>query len=148
MATVAKVLQDEMRRMVRKEIRIELKRFREENVSMRKSIRGLKAQLAELQRSMKVSASPVVRGMTEVRNSVSGSVSGRFSSDSIRRLRKRLGISQREMALLVGVSSQAVYLWECKGGKLRLRNDTRRALTKIKELGKREIRKELDARGC
>ncbi|MDP6525386.1 MAG: hypothetical protein QGI24_08945 [Kiritimatiellia bacterium] len=148
MANVAKVLQDEMRRMARKEIRIEMKRVHAENVSMRKAIRGLKAQLTELEQGMKVSGSPVIRGLSEIRSLGSGPVSGRFSSESIRRLRKRLAISQRELALLVGVSSQAVYLWECKGGKLRLRNDTRRALAKIKEMGKREIRKELDARGC
>ncbi len=148
MANVAKVLQDEMRRMARKEIRIEIKRVHAENVSMRKAIRNLKAQLTELEQGMKVSGSSVIRGLSEIRGLGSGSVSGRFSSESIRRLRKRLAISQRELALLVGVSSQAVYLWECKGGKLRLRNDTRRALAKIKEMGKREIRKELDARGC
>lgn len=148
MQNVTKILHDEMRRMARKEIRLEAKRVRAESVAMRKSIRELKREVAELRESLKAFQASAPSGVSEIGRSGATPISGRFSSDSIRRLRKRLEISQRELAILVGVSSQAVYLWECKGGKLRLRNETRRILTKIKGTKKRDIRRQLDILGA
>ena len=67
------------------------------------------------------------------------------TSENVRALRKSLRLSQYEMALLTGVSSQAVYLWERKGGPLRLRHLTRRALHHIRKSSPARIQKELRA---
>lgn len=65
----------------------------------------------------------------------------------IRSMRKKLGVSQAELGKLMGVSSQAVTLWESKSGKLRLRKKTMENLIKVREMGAREARKTLEAMG-
>ena len=62
----------------------------------------------------------------------------RISSGLIKRLRKRLGITQGELAALVGVSTSAVGSWEY--GKAKPEGHNREALVALRKLGKREVR--------
>ena len=71
-------------------------------------------------------------------------VKRRFSAKGVRSLRRRLKVSQAEFAKLLGVSAQAVYLWEGKSGPLALRQETRKALANLRGLGRREIKKMLE----
>jgi len=66
----------------------------------------------------------------------------RFSPARIRKLRLRLGLTQEEMALLIGVSSIAVWAWE--SGRSRPSGASRAALVALRKLKKREVRKVLD----
>ena len=68
-------------------------------------------------------------------------------SKGIRSMRKKLSLSQSELAKLICVSSQAVTLWENQGGKLNLRQSTKVALAAIRGIGSREARRRLDAMG-
>jgi DNA-binding transcriptional regulator YiaG len=67
------------------------------------------------------------------------------TSENIRVLRRSLGLSQHQLGLLTGVSTQAVYLWERKGGALRLRHQTRRALHGIRVSSPARIHKQVRA---
>ena len=60
------------------------------------------------------------------------------TSKMIKELRKKLGVSQVEMASLLGVTSQSVSNWERKKGTLSLRNATKRALIRLRNMSKRE----------
>ena len=64
--------------------------------------------------------------------------------DSIRSLRRKLGLSQKEFGKLAGVSTGAVTQWERKSGALKLRGATKTALLAIRGIGKAEARKRLD----
>jgi len=55
----------------------------------------------------------------------------------IKKLRKRLGVSQGELATLVGVSTNAVGFWE--QGKARPRGRNKEALVALRKLGKWEV---------
>jgi transcriptional regulator with XRE-family HTH domain len=57
----------------------------------------------------------------------------------IKKLRRRLGITQSELATLVGVSHSAVGSWEY--GKARPEGRNREALVALRGLGKREVRR-------
>jgi len=61
----------------------------------------------------------------------------RLSALLIKKLRKRLGITQSELAALVGVSAGAVGFWE--QGKARPQGRNRRALVALRQLGRREV---------
>ncbi|MBL7134073.1 MAG: helix-turn-helix domain-containing protein [Phycisphaerae bacterium] len=61
----------------------------------------------------------------------------RLSPTLIKKLRKRLGITQGELATLVGVSHSAVGSWEYGIAKPEGRN--REALVALRKLGKREV---------
>jgi transcriptional regulator with XRE-family HTH domain len=58
-------------------------------------------------------------------------------------LRKKLGLSQALFAKLMGVSAQAVALWERKSGRLRLRKTTLARLAEVRTLGARAAAQKL-----
>jgi DNA-binding transcriptional regulator YiaG len=62
----------------------------------------------------------------------------RMSPGLIKKLRARLGITQSELATLVGVSTSAVGSWEY--GKAKPEGHNREALVALRKLGKREVR--------
>ena len=66
----------------------------------------------------------------------------RLSPGLIRKLRKRLGLSQSELAAVVGVSTLSVGHWE--GGKTRPTGENRTALVALRKMGRREVRKVLE----
>ena len=63
----------------------------------------------------------------------------RLTPDRIRRLRKKLGISMRELGTLTGTSLSAILSWE--KGKFKPRGEKKAALVALRKLGKREVRK-------
>jgi DNA-binding transcriptional regulator YiaG len=63
----------------------------------------------------------------------------RLSPLLIKKLRRRLGITQSELATLAGVSHSAVGSWEY--GKARPEGRNREALVALRGLGKREVRR-------
>ncbi len=68
----------------------------------------------------------------------------RFSPRLIRSLRKSLGISQKELAILSGVSVGAVQMWE--SGKFRPKDEKKSLMVGLRKLGRRDVRKLLEQR--
>ncbi len=67
----------------------------------------------------------------------------------VKQMRQKLDLSQRELGILLGVSSQAVYLWERTDGALLLRRKALKAVYLVRELTIEEARRrviELEAR--
>ena len=69
----------------------------------------------------------------------------RFTPARIAKLRKRLGLSQRELAVLTGVTVGAVGLWE--KGKFRPNVNKKAVLVALRKLNKRAVRKILEEKG-
>jgi DNA-binding transcriptional regulator YiaG len=63
----------------------------------------------------------------------------RLTPERISRLRKKLGISQRELGILTGATIGAVLSWE--KGKFRPRGEKKAALVALRKLKKREVKK-------
>jgi transcriptional regulator with XRE-family HTH domain len=61
-----------------------------------------------------------------------------FRSSSLRALRKKLGFSQRELAVLMGVSTNSVTAWE--GGKAKPREEKAARLADLEKMGEEEAR--------
>ena len=68
----------------------------------------------------------------------------RFSPRLIRVLRKRLDLSQRELAKLAGVTIGAVYQWET--GKFEPKDEKKAVLVALRKLGRREARRLLSSK--
>ena len=66
----------------------------------------------------------------------------RFSPRLIRSLRKHLGISQKELAILAGVTLGAAHLWE--KGKFEPKDEKKRVMVALRKLGRRDVRKLLE----
>ena len=63
----------------------------------------------------------------------------RFSPHLLRSLRKHLGITQKELAVLAGVTMGAVPQWE--SGKFKPRDEKKRVMAALRKLGRRDVRK-------
>jgi len=66
----------------------------------------------------------------------------RFSPRLIKSLRKHLGVSQRELAKLAGVTVGAVFQWE--KGNFEPKDDKKKILVGLRKLGRKEARKLLE----
>ncbi|MBE7558427.1 helix-turn-helix domain-containing protein [bacterium] len=62
----------------------------------------------------------------------------------VRQQRERLGLSQSDFALLVGVSSHSVYQWEKRTGQTKFRANTATALIQVVRMGREDARRRLD----
>ena len=141
MPNLMKVLNQEIRRLARKEIRAQLSvtrrtlvKFGGEIAELKRRLQAQQKQLASLQSSReRRTAIPQVSGQE-----LSG---GRFSPRSVRSHRKRLKLSADDYARLVGVSMQTIYHWE--QGKSRPRKSQLAALVAIRGIGRREALKRL-----
>jgi DNA-binding transcriptional regulator YiaG len=143
---LAKVLQEEIRRITRRETRDELARLHQEHVALRRRVAALSKQVALLERA--AGRAPAAQGVTpEADTALAGmpATPGRISGKAVRRLREKLGLTQAEFGRLVGVSGQSVYQWERHEGQLQLRSSTRQALTEVRALGTREVRARIKA---
>ena len=67
----------------------------------------------------------------------------RFTTKGIKSLRRRLGLSQENLGLLLGTTAQSVYLWERKRGALTLRARTRTALSALQRMPAKEAQERL-----
>jgi DNA-binding transcriptional regulator YiaG len=130
-------IKSEIQRLAKREIRSTFIPLRKEVRSIRLKLSGLSRGILFLNRMTKElrqeEAKPRLEATPEeVRAS-------RLTPDRIRGLRKKLGISMRELGVLTGASLGAVLSWE--KGKFKPRGDKKAALVALRRLRKREVRK-------
>jgi DNA-binding transcriptional regulator YiaG len=129
-------LKNEIRRIAKREVRAVSVPLKREVRSMRIALSNLSKSISTLQRFAKETAKETKPKLQASPEEVKAS---RLTAGRIRNLRKRLGLSQRELGILTGASLGAVALWE--KGKFRPQGEKKAALVGLKSLGKREIKK-------
>ena len=136
-AEIARLSRRETRRLMTKHVE-ELRRLRRRVAELEHDVRALKAARAEEQVRTKI------RAATET---VAGGQAAtiRMTPRLIRSLRNRLGISQAELAKLVGVSTVAVGQWE--SGRSRPRPESKARIAALRSVGRREVRRLLTEPG-
>ena len=139
MGKLESTIKSEIQRLAKREIRATFVPLRREVRSMRLKLSGLSRGILSLNRMTKElrleEAKPRLEATPE---EVKAS---RLTSDRIRGLRKKLGISMRELGVLTGSSLGAVLSWE--KGKFKPRGDKKAALVALRKLRKRDVRKVL-----
>ena len=138
MATLTSVLREEFSRLCRIEVAKQLDELRKSDVELRKEIGELRRQLKAVEKQRGVPV-PLVRVKPVLSEGVSLESVERFkpTAKAVKQLRAKLGISQVEMAALLGVTSQSISNWERRDGDLSLRRATKVALLNLKAMGKR-----------
>ena len=144
MAKMESVIKEEI-------IRLSTREMRKVSVPLRKDVKLMKGMVSQLRKSVLElqrfvaqqeklkprQEKPVVASPEEVEKS-------RFSPRLLQILRKNLGITQKELATLAGVSMGAVQLWE--KGKFRPKDDKMAVLVGLRKLGRAGVRKLLEER--
>jgi len=144
MGKIETVLRSEVARLARKQVHAACQ-------PLAREVRRLKRVVAELSRTVRPLAGVArefeARRAEDARSALQAAPSeverARISPGLIRKLRKRLAISQAELARLMGVSSPAVAFWE--RGRSRPSEENKSALVALRRLGRRDVRRRLDA---
>ena len=142
MPNIASTLKSEITRLAKREIRSEIAALKKATAAHRRHIAELKRQLADLQRtatqlakrSRAAQSAPAPAALAE---------SARFQARGLRSLRARLGLSQADMAKLLGVSTLSIYNWE--GGKATPRRESLAAIVGLRGVGKQEVKQRISA---
>ena len=132
-------------------IRLARREMRKVTVPLGRDVRTLKNIVAKFRKSTLA----LERFSTEWRNKQTAEKAhlkatpeevkeARFSPRLIRLLRKRLRITQNELATLTGVTVGAVHQWE--KGTFDPRDDKKGALVALRKLGRREVKGLLEAK--
>ena len=136
---VMSVLKAEISRLAKKEAKAVITPVKKASSTYRSLIAGLRKQIDGLQKELAMLKKAVPA--PEKTLAAKTEPEGRFwiTGQGVRTLRKRLGLTQAVFGKLVGVTPNAVVLWERKDGKIGLRKATAGRLQEIKGKGKREV---------
>jgi DNA-binding transcriptional regulator YiaG len=102
---------------------------------LRKSVLSLERFAAHQQKELSKREVRLEAPPEEIRQS-------RFSPRLLQSLRKRLGITQKELAILAGVTVGAAHLWET--GKFRPKDKKMGVLVALRKLNRRQVRELLE----
>lgn len=153
MTTFADSLKREIARVARKELRAEIAALRKTSALHRTEVSALKKQVQALQSDVRKLSKSLAEKLQVSRSSAPESVpafpEGRpgrkavFTAERLKAQRVRLGLTQDQMAKLLGVSSLSVWKWE-SGGATPRASRVPQLLQRL-SLGKREAQAILDA---
>ena len=149
MANVMKELKAEIARIARSEIKAALAPIKSVNASQRKYIADLRRQLLDLEKENKVLARQLEKlgaAVPQPEPEVVDTGRAWITAAGVRSMRKRLRLSQKDFADLVGVSLPTVANWESpkNEGKLKIRRKAVFArLQEVKTMGLRDLPQEL-----
>ena len=141
MPKIEQVLRSEITRLAKKQIRAACG-------PLARDFRQLKRRVSQMSKA--VAALGKLRAEFEAKRAAEGVKleapeekvkAARLSPLLIKKLRERLGLSQGQLACLVGVSRQAMAFWEL--GKSRPQGRNRAALVALRGVGRREVKRML-----
>ena len=139
MGKVESSIKSEILRLARREVRGVYIPLRREVRAMRLRLSGLSKSFALLDRIAKEKLRQDESKKFQLEASTEEVKISRFTPARIRNLRKKLGLSQRGLALLAGVTIGAIGLWE--KGKFRPSAGKKAILVGLRKLGKRDVKK-------
>ena len=144
MPNIAAVLRDEIRRLAKREIKVNTSSTKGAVAQFRRDIAKLKRQMRAQEKEIACLKAQEKKRLGEPQPAEGGELEGvRFSARSAKAQRERLGLSQQNYAKLVGVSAMTIYNWE--SGNSRPRKEQLAALVAVRGIGKREAMAKLDA---
>ncbi|WP_332739984.1 helix-turn-helix transcriptional regulator [Hydrogenophaga sp.] len=146
MTTFADSLKKEIARVARKELRDEIGAVRKASLAQRSEIAALKKQVkamqSELNRLGKMRAEPARAAPITTSAASAAAPRGKpgrkvvFTAERLKTQRARLGLTQEQMARLLGVSSLSIWKWESGGAVPRASRVPK--ILQLLALGKRE----------
>lgn len=132
-------LKSEIARVARKELKDELQSLRKLTTAHRSEIAALKRQMkslaSELNTVKRAHRSAVKESPVAETSTPPGSI--RFTAERLAAFRSKLGLTQTEMARLLGASALSVHKWESGAVQPRLAQVQKIGATM--KLGKREV---------
>lgn len=137
MANFQQILNDEIRRLARKETSGTMKELKAQLVELRRVTADLNRRLKALEGNMvKVIDDPAPSAAVENEETAKAM---RVTPERIIKWRTNLGLNKSQYAALLGVNLLSVVRWE--SGKTTPREEQKRRIVAIRDMGKRELAK-------
>jgi len=145
MPNVGSVLRDEIKRLSRREIRLQTEPTKKATTQNRHHIAELNRKVAQLERKLALLSRQAARHQqpSDGASAVDGTPKLRFVAKGLRSHRNRLGLSAGDFGRLVGVSANSVYAWEA--GTTIPRRAQLAKIAALRTMGKREAAQRLSA---
>lgn len=149
MPNIAKIIQEEIRRIAKKEVKAATTGLQKDLTALRKTVIAQRRRIEALEKENNRLTRMAGRmeqeeQKAEVESHEEKPDKTRITGRAVRTLREKLGLTQAEFAKLAGVSALTVYKWEKNDGWLSFRGGTKAGLLSLRGIGKREARKRLE----
>ncbi len=141
MPNIQQLMNEEIRRITRKEVKAALVPYLKAQAELRK-------RLADHEKRIKALEKTVAKLLPAEPLQPIATVSGkpvRVTGKRIKQLRSKLGLSQGQLAMLLGVNLHSVNHWEL--GKTDPQEAQKRKIAAIRDMGKRELAKLMGEKG-
>jgi DNA-binding transcriptional regulator YiaG len=141
MPNVGAVLREEICRLAKKEVKVQVGKTQKATAQYRRDIAKLKRQLGQQEKEIKLLKKQTQQQTGQPQPKEDELEGIRFSARSVKAQRSRLGLSAEAYGKLVGVSGITIFNWEHE--KARPRKAQLLALAAVRGIGKREALKKL-----
>ncbi len=141
MPNVLPALNEHVRRLARREIRVETKRTKRASSKHRRDIATLKRLIKSLAARLNAVEKRAGKAAPAIASGSASADGLRFRRDGFKTHRAKLGLSAKDYGKLIGVSGLTVYHWE--QGKAKPRRKQLPAIAAVRGLGKREAMQRL-----
>ncbi len=138
MANIQNLLNDEIRRLARKELNATVKDLKAQLVELRKTVGEMNRRIKELEKKT-ASAAPTVAEKSAELIAVQEDKNYRMTAQRIRKWREKLGVSQQQYAALLSVNALTVCNWE--NGKTSPRDEQKCRIAALRSMKKRDLKK-------
>jgi DNA-binding transcriptional regulator YiaG len=142
MGKMESIIKSEVQRLSKREIHKTITPLAQDIRLLKNKVSQLHKIVLKLERSMAQYQKIAVIGEETLKASPEEVKASRFSPRLIRSLRRHLAISQKELAILVGVSLGTAHQWEV--GKFKPKEDKKKVLVALRKLNRQEVRKLLE----
>ena len=146
MARFEAIIKSEIVRLAKREVRKISVPLGRDVRSMKSTVSQLRKAVSALQRITTQQQKQLEKGETPLQAAPEEVKLSRFSPRLIRSLRVHLGITQKELAILTGVTVGAVHLWE--SGQFKPSEKKKAVMVALRKLGRREVRKLVEKKGA
>jgi len=144
MARFETMIKSEMVRLAKREVRKICVPLRSDVWSLKSAVSQLHKSVLILQRITASQQKELERGKMLLEAPPEEVKESRFSPRLIKSLRGHLAITQKELAILTGVTVGAVHLWE--SGRFKPSMKKKAVMVALRKLGRREVRKLLEGK--
>ena len=145
MANIQQLLNDEIRRLARKEVIALEKDLKSQLVELRKTVAEQNRKIKALEKALAalLPPEPIASQIENTPEEAEKSV--RVTPERITKWRQQLGLKRAQYAALLDVSPLSISHWE--SGKTTPREAQKRRIAALRDMGKREITKLCQAKG-
>ena len=135
MANIQQILNDEIRRLARKEVITLEKELKSQLVELRKTVAAQNRRIKELEKALPLQAAPAKN--SESTAAAEEVKSFRVTPERIIKWRQSMGLKRAQYARLLGVSPLSVAHWE--QGSSTPREAQKKRIAELRDMGKREL---------